>query len=179
MSEKVLLIILILFIGFYFLFSSNRPKAYFFLNKDDDKSLEMLNNILRNSDIEIIIINYDGSKDNLVELNKIINTSGKSRTISKILNVEKMSDLNQVIFDTCYRNAKCINQPSNKFYEIYNRLNVFGYPFEFENNYSELLQMPDRKVNNLIDVSKNPTCGRPGEVVLESPPWQRKRGLNY
>jgi hypothetical protein len=90
-----------------------------------------------------------------------------------------MSDLNQVIFDTCYRNAKCINQPSNKFYEIYNRLNVFGYPFEFENNYSELLQMPDRKVNNLIDVSKNPTCGRPGEVVLESPPWQRKRGLNY
>ena len=89
--------------------------------------------------------------------------------------LKKKADLTQIYFDTCYRNAKCVNQPSNKFYQIYNTIGVFGYPFKFKDSSSELLGNKT-KTNNLIDVRKDKTCS---QTDTDSPPWQRRRSLDY
>jgi hypothetical protein len=180
MSIKSIIIILILIaIGVYFcMFYSKKQKVYFFLNKDDTNSVESfesLNKILKNSDYEVIVVNYDTDDSSLLELNKV---TSSCRAVDKVLNIEKMTDLTQIYFDTCYRNAKCVNQPSNKFYEIYNTIGVFGYPFKFQDNASELLGNKT-KTNNLIDVRKDKTCSRPYSVETDSPPWQRRRSLDY
>jgi hypothetical protein len=48
-------------------------------------------------------------------------------------------------------------------------MNVFGYPFKFQDNSSELLgKLP---TNNLIDVNSNPTCTQPSDTA------QRRRSL--
>jgi hypothetical protein len=168
-NNKFYLLILIIIIVLYFYFFNSKQTVYFFLNKDDERSLEALNNILKNSDYEVIIVNYDKDKKDLIKLNQVINNCNKIRPINKILNVENMTDINEIYFDTCYRNAKCVNQPSNKFYELYNKMNVFGYPFKFQDNSSELLgKLP---TNNLIDVNSNPTCTQPSDTA------QRKRSL--
>jgi hypothetical protein len=78
--------------------------------------------ILKNSEYEVIVVNYDTDNKSLLELNKV---TSSCRAVDKVLNIEKMTDLTQIYFDTCYRNAKCVNQPSNKFYELYNKMNVF------------------------------------------------------
>jgi len=175
MSIKSIIMILILIaIGVYFfVFYNKKQKVYFFLNNDDTNSFGSLNKILKNSDYEVIVVNYDTDNSSLLELNKVINSC---RPVDKILNIEKMTDLTQIYFDTCYRNAKCVNQPSNKFYEIYNTIGVFGYPFKFKDSASELL---DNKKNNLIDVRKDKTCSRRYSVDTDSPPWQRRRSLDY
>jgi hypothetical protein len=180
MSIKNIIIILILIaIGVYFcMFYNKKQKVYFFLNKDDTNSVESfesLNKILKNSDYEVIVVNYDTDNTSLLELNKV---TSYCRAVDKVLNIEKMTDLTQIYFDTCYRNAKCVNQPSNKFYEIYNTIGVFGYPFKFQDNASELLGNKT-KTNNLIDVRKDKTCSRPHSVDVDSPPWQRRRSLDY
>ena len=182
MSIKSIIIILILIaIGVYFcMFYIKKQKVYFFLNKDDTNSVESfesLNKILKNSDYEVIVVNYDTDDSSLLELNKV---TSSCRAVDKVLNIEKMTDLTQIYFDTCYRNAKCVNQPSNKFYEIYNTIGVFGYPFKFQDNASELLGNKTKtKTNNLIDVRKDKTCSRPYSVETDSPPWQRRRSLDY
>ena len=171
MSIKSIIIILILIaisVYFYF-FYNNKQKVYYFLNKDDETSFDKLNDILKQSDYEVIVVNYESDEKSLNGLNKIIN---KCRPINKVLNIEKMTDLTQIYFDTCYRNAKCVNQPSDKFYELYNTIGVFGYPFKFEDNASELLK---NKTNNLIDTSKDNTCSKSNKVDTDSPPWQRKK----
>lgn len=180
MSIKSIIIILILIaIGVYFCeFYNKKQKVYFFLNKDDTNSIESfesLNKILKNSDYEVIVVNYDTDNSTLLELNKV---TSSCRPVDKVLNIEKMTDLTQIYFDTCYRNAKCVNQPSNKFYEIYNTIGVFGYPFKFQDNASELLGSKT-KTNNLIDVRKDKTCSKSYEVDTDSPPWQRRRSLDY
>ena len=57
----------------------------------------------------------------------------KIRPVNKVLNIENMTDLNEVVYDSCFKNAKCIFQPWDRFYSIVNRLNVYGYPFKFQN----------------------------------------------
>jgi hypothetical protein len=164
-SLILILIIIAIFVYFYFFYNNNQ-KVYYFLNKDDETSFDALNDILKQSDYEVIVVNYDSDIESLNGLNKVIN---RCRPINKILNIEKMTDLTQIYFDTCYRNAKCVNQPSNKFYELYNKMNVFGYPFKFQDNSSELLgKLP---TNNLIDVNSNPSCTQPSDTA------QRKRSL--
>jgi hypothetical protein len=65
-----------------------------------------------------------------------------------------------------YNNKKCINQPSDRFYEIVNKVGVYGYPFDFEDNPSELLNNDsDNKVyvadiNRLKNNDDVPTCAR-------------------
>jgi hypothetical protein len=170
------MILILIAIGVYFLmFYNKKQKVYFFLNKDDSNSFKALNKILKNSEYEVIVVNYDTDNSSLLELNKV---TSSCRAVDKVLNIEKMTDLTQIYFDTCYRNAKCVNQPSNKFYEIYNTIGVFGYPFKFQDNASELLGNKT-KTNNLIDTRKDKTCSKSYSVDTDSPPWQRKRSLNY
>jgi hypothetical protein len=171
------MILILIAIGVYFfMFYNKKQKVYFFLNKDDTNSFETLNKILKNSEYEVIVVNYDTDNSSLLELNKV---TSSCRAVDKVLNIEKMTDLTQIYFDTCYRNAKCVNQPSNKFYEIYNTIGVFGYPFKFQDNASELLGNKKTKTNNLIDTRKDKTCSSPYSIETDSPPWQRRRSLDY
>jgi len=161
-----MILILIAICVYFFMFYNKKQKVYFFLNKDDTNSFKTLNKILKNSEYEVIVVNYDTDDSSLLELNKVTNSC---RAVDKVLNIEKMTDLTQIYFDTCYRNAKCVNQPSNKFYELYNKMNVFGYPFKFQDNSSELLgKLP---TNNLIYVKSKPTCTQPSNTT------QRRRSL--
>lgn len=165
--NKLVLILIILGISVYFfMFYNSKQKVYFFLNKNDDNSFNELIKILKNPNYDVTVVNYDSDEESILKLNSVIKSC---RPVDRILNIENMTDLTQIYFDTCYRNAKCVNQPSNKFYEIYNKLGVFGYPFKFENNSSELLG------NNLIDVSKNATCNKPSGLVG----LRRRRSSNY
>jgi hypothetical protein len=74
-----------------------------------------------------------------------------------------MKDLEDI-----YRNRKCINQPGNLFYQIQNRVGVYGYPFNFIDSASELLNNDDDYKLNKPNTDKNrlreyidvPTCGR-------------------
>jgi hypothetical protein len=171
------MILILIAIGVYFfMFYNKKQKVYFFLNKDDTNSFKTLNKILKNSEYEVIVVNYDTDNSSLLELNKV---TSSCRAVDKVLNIEKMTDLTQIYFDTCYRNAKCVNQPSNKFYEIYNTIGVFGYPFKFQDNASELLGNKKTKTNNLIDTRKDKTCSSPYSIETDSPPWQRRRSLDY
>jgi len=165
--KKIRIIVLLLFIILliiYQIFSKKEEKIYFFLNKDDDKSLNLLNNILKKSKSKIILVNYDKDMD-LIKLNKIINKCKKIRPIHDLINIENMNDVTNI-----YNNKKCINQPSDRFYEIVNKVGVFGYPFDFQDNPSELLNsdtQSDDKIynanttmNRLREVVDVPTCGR-------------------
>jgi hypothetical protein len=156
------LIILIILLIILHLPSDRKDVVYFFLNKDDDKSLKILNKILKKSKSKIILVNYDKNID-LLKLNQIINESNNIRPIHKIINIENMTDLEHI-----YRNRKCINQPGNLFYEIKNTVGVYGYPFDFQDSPSELLNndddyklnKPNTDVNKLREYVDVPTCGR-------------------
>lgn len=163
--EIIILLLVITVLVIYHVFSKKQEKIYFFLNKDDDKSLNLLNNILKNSKSKIILVNYDKDMD-LIEINKILNKNKNSRPIYDLINIENMNDVTKI-----YNNKKCINQPSDRFYEIVNKVGVFGYPFDFEDNPSELLNSDthsDNKkiynanttMNKLREVVDVPTCGR-------------------
>jgi len=151
-----------------------KQTIYFFISEDDE-SVNKLKELLSNPNNEIILVNYK-QNINLEKLNSLINQCSNRSLIKDILNIEGMEDLQGVLIDSCYKNAKCVNQPSNKFYEIYNTIGVFGYPFKFKDSASELL---DNKTNNLIDVRKDKTCSRRYSVDTDSPPWQRRRSLDY
>jgi len=164
--NQISIVILLLIIILLFLVnmsSDKEDKIYFFLNNNDDKSLELLNNILKNSKSKVILVNY-GKDIDLIKINKLINNCNKIRPIHKIMNIEKMEDLQKI-----YYNKKCINQPEHKFYELKNKVGVFGFPFDYEDNESELLnnqidnnntatiKIDDNILKNYVDV---PTCGR-------------------
>jgi hypothetical protein len=156
----IILLVILVVIGILNFFNNKQENIYFFLNKGDDKSLELLNNILENSNSKVILVNYDKDID-LIKLNKIINNCNKIRPIHNLINIENMEELEEL-----YKNRKCVNQPGDKFYEIVNKVGVFGYPFNFQNNPSELLNNDNKihkantnsnRIREYVDV---PTCGR-------------------
>ena len=125
--EYLIIAILIVLIIIINIFTNKSQKIYFFFNPKDQLSIDLLNNILKNNNnSEIILVTNNSDEE---EVKKSVN----NMRISKILNVENFSDLNEVIYDSCFKNAKCIFQPWDKFYNIKNRVNVFGYPFKFQN----------------------------------------------
>jgi len=157
----IILLVILVVVGLLNFLNSKQENVYFFLNKADDKSLDLLNNILKNSNSKVILVNYD--KDvNLIKLNEIINNCNKIRPIHDLINIENMQDLEEL-----YKNRKCVNQPGDKFYEIVNKVGVFGYPFDFEDNPSELLNNDGNKIhkaktdsNRIKEYVDVPTCGR-------------------
>ena len=166
----VLLIIIIVLIIFH-VFNKQEEKIYFFLNQNDDKSLNLLNNILKNSKSKVILVNYDKDLD-LTKLNKIINKCKKIRPIHDLINIENMDDVTNI-----YNNKKCINQPSDRFYEIVNKVGVFGYPFDFEDNPSELLNSDTQSDNNKI-YNANTSMNRLREVIDVPTCGRRRSGCN-
>ena len=144
-------------------------KIYVFLDENDEKSILILNNVLKNTDSDIVIVTSDKNNDS-EKRRSLIKNFNNIRPIHKLLNVEKFGDMSEIIYDTCFKNARCANQPSDKFYSIVNRLNVFGYPFQFKNspdfpNGNNLLQ-PWRNIdandsqNKLRKVVDTPSCGK-------------------
>ena len=69
------------------MFYNTKQKIYFFLNKDDTNSFKALNKILKNSEYEVIVVNYDTDNSSLLELNKVTNSC---RPVDKVLNIEKI-----------------------------------------------------------------------------------------
>lgn len=113
------------------IFYKESKKVYVFLDENDEKSIILLNNILKNSKSDVVIVTTNNDNEKKRSLLKGFNNI---RPIHKILNVEKFGDMKELIYDTCFKNGRCANQPSDKFYAIVNKLNVFGYPFNFENS---------------------------------------------
>jgi len=128
--EYLIILVLIFLTVIITVFMPKTEKIYFFFNPKDKSSVELLNNILKNSKNEIILVTNNSNMEDVVNA---VNKLNRIRPIEKILNVENFTDLNEVVYNSCFKNAKCIFQPWDKFYAINERLNVFGYPFKFEN----------------------------------------------
>lgn len=171
--ENIILISLIVVSILVTMYYKPSQKVYVFLDENDEKSILLLNNILKNTDSDVVIVTSNKNDDS-EKRRSLIKKFNNIRPINKVLNVEKFRDMTEIIYDTCFKNARCANQPSDKFYEIVNRLNVFGYPFNFENtpdipNGNNLLQ-PWNQINNtdlnesqnkLRQVIDTPSCGNP------------------
>jgi hypothetical protein len=141
-----ILIILSIVINIFF---NKSQKIYFFLDPKDKKSIELLNNILKNTNNEVILVMSPEKEDKLKDL---FQNLVSIRPIKKVLNVENFSDLSEIVYETCFKNAKCIFQPHDKFYSIANKLNVQGYPFQFENNADSPSNLP-ADINGLASVN--------------------------
>jgi len=129
---EYLVIAILIFITILFnIFKTKSDKIYFFIDPKNEQSINLLNNILKNTKKEIILVIFNSKVEGL---QNVIDNSNTIRPISKVMNIENFSDLKEVVYDSCYKNAKCIFQPWDKFYSINERLNVFGYPFDFESN---------------------------------------------
>jgi len=128
--EYLIIIILVLLSILINIFYRNSQKIYFFFDSKDEKSVELLNNILKNSKNEIIIV----TSEEKGKMKEILQNLNSERSVSKVINIEKLTDLSEIIYETCFKNAKCVFQPHDRFYAIANRLNVQGYPFQFDNN---------------------------------------------
>ena len=126
--EYLILVFLTILFVISIIFLNKTQKIYFFFDHTDAKSLHILKSMLQDSSNEIIIVTTIGTN-----LDKIIKDLNKIRPVNKVLNIENMTDLNEVVYDSCFKNAKCIFQPWDKFYSIVNRVNVYGYPFKFQN----------------------------------------------
>lgn len=126
--EYLILIFLTILFVISNIYLNKTQKIYFFFDHTDAKSLHILKKMLQDSSNEIIIVTSVETS-----LSKIMKDLNKIRPINKVLNIENMTDLNEVVYDSCFKNAKCIFQPWDKFYSIVNRLNVYGYPFKFQN----------------------------------------------
>ena len=115
---------------------------------------------------EEIYFMYSGSINEKEMLNKILKKHKKVSIIKtdnnivldctqnpyKIYNIEKFTD---VINSNCWtKRPKCILcHPDNMFYTIVNKVNVYGYPFEFENplydpNYNPLMSFDNQYYHN-------------------------------
>ena len=164
---QITIVLILLIIVILVIISMNEydNNLYFFLNKDDDKSFKKLKKILKKSKYKIILVNY-GKDIDLLKLNNLLNNIKHGKPIHKIINIEKMEDVQNI-----YYNRKCVNHPDTDFYQIKNKVGVFGYPFDFENNSSELLNSDSDNTENTtyssksdINILKNyvdtPTCGR-------------------
>lgn len=140
-----------------------KQTIYFFISEDDE-SINKLKELLSNPNNEIILVNYK-QNINLEKLNSLINQCSNRSLIKDIINVEGMEDLQGVLVDSCYKNAKCVNQPHDQYYAIKEKLNVFGFPFDFQFSPYDLNLMPNvykpntnmNKLANYVDV---PSCGK-------------------
>jgi hypothetical protein len=126
--EYIILIFLAILFVITHIFLNTPQKIYFFFDPTNAKSIKVLKEMLKNSSNEIIIVSLKNTS-----IEHILKDLNKIRPVDKIFNIENMTDLNEIVNDSCYKNAKCIFQPWDKFYSISNRLNVFGYPFNFQN----------------------------------------------
>jgi hypothetical protein len=162
--EHTILIILIVIVILILIFYRKRTKVYYFIDKKDKKSLKKLKKILKKTSNEVILVI---GKDNDNEVKNIIKELNDIRPIKKILNRESFRDMTEIAFESCFRNAKCMNQPHDRFYAIVNRLNVFGYPFDYDNKITTPSDAPsdngmaavpqDKLSRKYTDV---PKCGR-------------------
>jgi len=133
--EYIILVILVILSIVINIFYNKSEKIYYFFDAKDVKSKELLNNILKNSNNEVILVTSEkDTAENQVNMRDILQQLSTIRPVSKVLNIEKFSDLSEVVYQSCFKNAKCIFQPFDRFYAIANKLNVQGYPFKFENN---------------------------------------------
>lgn len=176
--EYLIIVILIIVSIVLNIFYNKSQKIYFFFDAKDEKSVQLLNNILKNSDNEIVIVTSEkqGNEHNMREVLEKISTN--TRPVSKVLNIEKLTDLSEVVYEACFKNAKCIFQPHDRFYAIANRLNVQGYPFKFENKIDSPSNIPsdvngnasvnygnsDKNIDLLSD-NKNAQVGKLKELV--------------
>jgi hypothetical protein len=123
----ILFIIVILYVIYY----HRKPsKIYFFLNNDEN-SFIVLNKLLKETDREIVIVTTSENQMT-TETQTLLNEYNKIRPIKKVLNIENFFDVGEIAFEASFRNAKCMYQPNDFFYPIVNRLNVYGYPFDYE-----------------------------------------------
>lgn len=162
--EHTILLVLIVIVILILIFYRKRSKVYYFVDKNDKKSLDILKKILKKTTNEVILV---VSKEKDSEVNQIITELNNIRPIKKVLNRESFRDMTEIAFESCFRNAKCMNQPNDRFYAIVNKLNVFGYPFDYDNKIVTPSDAPsdngmatvpqDKLSSKFTDV---PKCGR-------------------
>jgi len=175
--EYLIIIILIILSIVINVFYNKSQKIYFFFDAKDEKSVKLLSNILKNSDNEIIIVTSE-KEENEHNMREVLQKLSSVRPVSKVLNIEKLTDLSEVVYEACFKNAKCIFQPHDRFYAIANRLNVQGYPFQFENKIDSPSNIPsdvngNASVNygnsdkniDLLSGNKNASVGKLKELV--------------
>jgi len=122
---------------------NERNEEIFFIYSGSLEEKKMLNNVLKQH-----------KKVSIVKTNNNIVLDSNENPY-KIYNIEKFTD---VITSNCMtRRPKCILcHPDNMFYTIVNKVNVDGYPFEFENplydpNYDPLMSFDNQYYKNLND----------------------------
>jgi ATP-dependent Lon protease len=175
--EYLIIIILIILSIVINVFYNKSQKIYFFFDAKDEKSVKLLSNILKNSDNEIVIVTSE-KEENEHNMREVLQKLSSVRPVSKVLNIEKLTDLSEVVYEACFKNAKCIFQPHDRFYAIANRLNVQGYPFQFENKIDSPSNIPsdvngNASVNygnsdkniDLLSGNKNASVGKLKELV--------------
>ena len=149
-KHEYLIVAILIFLSIVInIFFNKSQKIYFFLDPKDKKSIELLNNILKNTNNEVILVMSPEKEDKIKDL---FQNLVSIRPIKKVLNVENFSDLSEIVYETCFKNAKCIFQPHDKFYSIANKLNVQGYPFQFVNNTDSPSNLP-ADINGLASVN--------------------------
>jgi len=122
-NYQIAFYIFIVLTAFYINYINENASEIIFLYSGDDEETKYLKKILNEKNNVTIVptSNNESIKD---KLNAI-------KSNSNIATIEKFSET--LVRNTLKKKPKCIMcHPNNMYYQIVNRLNVYGYPFNFE-----------------------------------------------
>jgi NAD(P)H-flavin reductase len=122
-NYQIAFYIFIVLTAFYINYINENASEIIFLYSGDDEETKYLKKILSEKNNVTIVptSNNESIKD---KLNAI-------KSNSNIATIEKFSET--LVRNTLKKKPKCIMcHPNNMYYQIVNRLNVYGYPFNFE-----------------------------------------------
>lgn len=118
--------IFIVLTALYFNYLHENSSEIIFLYSGDEEETKYLKNVL-NQINNVTIVPTNNSESIKNKLNSIQNATN-------FATIEKFSDT--LVRNTLKKKPKCIMcHPNNMFYQIVNKLNVYGYPFNFEISY--------------------------------------------
>lgn len=102
--------------------NDNSPEIIFLYSGDDEETKYLKQILSEMKDVTIVPTNNSETVKN--KLNTI-------KDIYKVATIEKFSET--LVKNTLKKKPKCIMcHPNNMFYQIVNKVNVYGYPFNFE-----------------------------------------------
>jgi len=123
----------------------NSSEIIFLYSGDDDETHYLKKILSEKKNVTIIPTNNSKSINN--KLNTI-------KSNSNIATIEKFSET--LVRNTLNKKPKCIMcHPNNMFYQIVNKLNVYGYPFNFEIGFPVYGEKDTRPLEKYLDKTNN------------------------
>lgn len=149
-------LIFITLIAIYVNYVKENTEEVIFLYSGAKQETIMLNRLLSDNKYKVTIIPTNKNID-------IKNELKDSSNVYKVSTIEKFSD---TIANNCLRKKpKCVMcHPDNMYYNLVNKINVFGYPFRFQHmipqyqyirEYRTSLNENENKLRDAIDNIKN------------------------